>query len=107
MGLSKGENIIKDKPSNVQKFIDSKVKGTTNDNHYFYMIRFRECGSSRIKLGITANLYARFKYYQQHLFGSDIIIRRLQKLPEQIKDRCADNAQNVYEVYGREAKYSF
>ena len=105
MGLKKGENIIKDKPSTIQKFIDAKIKGTTNDNHYFYIIQFPECGSSRIKLGITANIYARFKYYQQHLLGSDIIIHRLQKLPKQIKDRYGDNAQKLYEVYEREAKY--
>ena len=99
MGLNKGENIITNQPSTIQKFIDAKVKGTTNDNHYFYIIQFPECGSSRIKLGITANIYARFKYYQQHLFGPDIFIHRLQKLPKQIKDRYADNAQKLYEVY--------
>ena len=68
MGLNKGENIIKDKPSTIQKFVDANVKGKTNDNHYFYIIQVPECGSSRIQLGTTTNIYVRFKYYQPHLF---------------------------------------
>jgi len=82
-----------------------EVKGITNDNYYFYIIQFPECGSSKINSGIPANIYARFENYQQHLFGSDIIIHRLQKLPKQIKDRYGDNAQKLYEVYEREAKH--
>ena len=41
MGLNKGENIIKDKPSTIQKFINSKAKGTTNNIIIFTLFNFQ------------------------------------------------------------------
>jgi len=103
MGLNKGTNVMKHK--NIQSFLDDRKPGSVDDRHYFYIIQFPACSSSRVKLGITANIYARFKYYQQHLFGSDIVIHRLIRIPRQILDRYGEKGKKLYEVFEREAKY--
>jgi len=58
MGLNKGTNVMKHK--NIQSFLDDRKPGSVDDRHYFYIIQFPACSSSRVKLGITANIYARF-----------------------------------------------
>lgn len=104
MVLSTGEDVT-GTYTNIKSLIDDK-KGSKDKGHYFYIIQMPECGDSRIKLGKTANIYARFKYYQEHFHGTNVPILRLRKFNRQKKERFGDNAMLLYEVFESEAKYA-
>ena len=75
-----------------------------NKNHYFYIIRVPRCGGSRIKVGKSADIVGRFKYYQSYFYGSEIEILRLRNIPNSLSDRYGENAMKLYEVFEQQAK---
>ena len=89
----------------IKNLIDDK-RGINDRRHYFYMIKMPDCGSYRIKLGKSSNIYARFKYYQEHFYGSQVQIKRLRVFPNTDVDRYGDNAMKLYSLFEKEAQHA-
>ena len=75
-----------------------------NKKHYFYIIKCPRCGGSRIKIGKSADIVGRFKYYQSYFYGSEVEILRLRNIPNSISDRYGDKAMKLYDVFEQKAK---
>lgn len=92
--------------ANLQSLIDAKTGGKGRDKrHYFYMIQLPRCGGSRIKIGKSSNIYARFKYYQDHFHTSNIPIHDLRWFPNQSADRWTEKGMKLYTLYEREVSH--
>ena len=92
----------------IRQLLGSKTGGKARDRkHYFYIIQMPECGSHRIKIGKSSNIYARFKYYQEHFHGDDVLIKDLRWFPntEARFDSGKSQAMKLYALYEREAGY--
>jgi len=90
----------------VSQLLKDKKSGKGRDNrHYFYIIQMPKCGDYRIKTGKSSNIYARFKSYQDHLYGDEIVIKELRYFTNTDVDRYGDNAMKLYALYEREVGY--
>ena len=65
-----------------------------------------ECGSYRIKLGKTANIYNRFKNYQSHFHKTTLPILKLRKFKRQPTTRFGEGGMMLYAFFEQEAKYA-
>lgn len=79
-------------------------KPVPQDGHYFYVLQMPACGQKRIKLGKTANIYARFAYYQAHFHGSQVELLFLRKFPRQKVDRYEDGGLMLYGLFEKKVK---
>ncbi len=89
----------------IKSLLDDK-KGQNDKRPYFYIIKMPECGAYRLKIGKSTNIYARFKYYQEHFHRSSIQIKRLRRFPDITTDRYGDNAQKLYALFETEAQHA-
>tara|TARA_Y100000389_G_scaffold203471_1_gene251990 strand:+ start:1208 stop:1816 length:609 start_codon:yes stop_codon:yes gene_type:complete len=92
----------------IKQLLASKSGGKTRDmKHYFYMLQMPDCGANRIKIGKSSNIYARFKYYQEHFHGDTVFIKDLRHFPntEARFDSGKSQAMKLYALYEREAGY--
>jgi hypothetical protein len=107
MGLNTGDDMKKlvSWANTVQNVLEEK-KGMKDDGHYFYVIQMPECGSYRIKLGKTANIYNRFKNYQSHFYKTTLPILRLRKFNRQPTTRFGEGGMMLYAFFEQEAKYA-
>ena len=103
MGLNTGEQIFQ--YSTLESVIEDK-KGKKDNGHYFYIIQMPACGSFRIKLGKTANIYNRFKNYQSHFDKTTLPILRLHKFNHQLTTRFGEGGMMLYAFFEQEAKYA-
>lgn len=95
-----------DNYSYIKQLIDDKSGGKGRDKkHYFYIIQMPECGKSRIKIGKSSNIYARFKYYQEHFHGSQVKIHDLRWFPNIDTDRFGEKGLKLYALYEREVAW--
>ena len=92
----------------IKQLLDSKTGGKARDmKHYFYILQMPDCGANRIKIGKSSNIYARFKYYQEHFHGDTVFIKDLRHFPntEARFDSGKSQAMKLYALYEREAGY--
>ena len=92
----------------IKQLLASKSGGKTRDmKHYFYILQMPECGGYRIKIGKSSNIYARFKYYQDHFHADTVNIKDLRHFPntEARFDSGKSQAMKLYALYEREAGY--
>ena len=80
---------------------DSNVKDKL---HYFYILRLPRCGGSRIKIGKSAAIVGRMKYYQSYFFSSEVEFLELRSFPNQMTNRYGEKAKLVYSVFEDEVK---
>ena len=105
MGLTKGTDMTKDSNTKIENIDDIiEKKPVPKDGHYFYIIQMPTCGQNRIKLGKTANIYARFAYYQAHFHGSKVKLLFLRKFPRQKIDRFESGGLMLYGLFEKRAK---
>ena len=82
---------------------DTKMR---NDRRpYFYVIKMPSCGGERIKIGKSSNIYARFKYYQEHYYAETVKIKRLRRFHNILTDRFTDKGKKLYALFETEAIY--
>lgn len=102
--VKNGTDSLKDK-KNIKTIQDVITKEPVpKDGHYFYIIQMPQCGQSRIKLGKTANIYARFAYYQAHFKGSNVQLLFLRKFPQQKVARYETSGLMLYGLFEKKAK---
>ena len=92
----------------IKQLLASKTGGKARDmKHYFYILQMPDCGANRIKIGKSSNIYARFKYYQEHFHGDTVNIKDLRWFPntEARFDSGKSQAMKLYALYEREAGY--
>lgn len=101
----KGQDMITQSQAKIENIDDViEKKAVPKDGHYFYIIQMPSCGQKRIKLGKTANIYARFAYYQAHFHGSKVKVLFLRKFPRQKIDRWEDSGLMLYSLFEKKAK---
>ena len=107
MGLNTGDDMKEQVgwANTVQSVLEEK-KGKKDNGHYFYIIQMPACGSFRIKLGKTANIYNRFKNYQSHFDKTTLPILRLHKFNHQLTTRFGEGGMMLYAFFEQEAKYA-
>lgn len=102
-----GKDIIEKKKTTIKEIMkyleEHNKKG--DKSHYFYIIEMPSCGGNRIKIGKSSALYSRFKYYQDHFFGSDVNVLRLRKFRNTDVARYTEAGMKLYTLFEREAKY--
>jgi len=100
-----GWDEIGDDTTSVRNILEEK-EGAKDKKHYFYLLQMPSCGGYRLKLGKTANIYARFKYYQDHLYDDEIIVHRLRSFNNTDVGRYTGKGMKLYALFEREAKYA-
>lgn len=81
-------------------------KGEKDKRAYFYILKMPDCGGNRIKVGKSSNIYARFKYYQEHFHKSTVQIKELRVFNNILLDRYTDKAVKLYSLFEKEAIYA-
>ena len=73
--------------------------------HYFYIIKTPPCGGSRIKVGKSADMKARAKYYQAYWHATERVqlleLRSFSRIPA---ERYTSSAKMIYAVFEDEVK---
>jgi hypothetical protein len=83
---------------------DTDIVNNGKKFHYFYIIKVPRCGASRIKIGKSADIIGRMKYYQSYFHGSLVQLLELRRFSNTVKYRFQGNAMKLYDVYEAEAK---
>ena len=77
----------------------------SNKLHYFYIIKTPPCGGSRIKVGKSADMKARAKYYQAYWHATERVqlleLRSFSRIPA---ERYTSSAKMIYAVFEDEVK---
>ena len=77
----------------------------SNNLHYFYIIKTPHCGGERIKVGKSANMKSRAKYYQAYWHATERVqlleLRSFSKIPA---ERFTSSGKMIYAVFEDEVK---
>jgi hypothetical protein len=88
--------------SSVRALVQSDNKAL-NSKHYFYILKFPDCGMGRIKIGKSAAIYNRFKYYLSHFGGveghEDIEILATRLFNKDTNDRLSGKGLMYYSAF--------
>lgn len=88
--------------SSVRALVQSDNKAL-NSKHYFYILKFPDCGMGRIKMGKSAAIYNRFKYYLSHFGGveghEDIEILATRLFNKDTNDRLSGKGLMYYSAF--------
>ena len=88
----------------IKQLIESPDMKKKNHLHYFYILKVPRCGGSRVKIGKSANIISRMKYYQSYFHSSEVALLELRSFPNRIAEFYGTSAQKLYAVYEDEVK---
>lgn len=88
----------------IKQLIESPDMQKKNHLHYFYILKVPRCGGSRVKIGKSANIISRMKYYQSYFHSSEVALLELRSFPNRKAEYFGASAKKLYEVYEDEVK---